>query len=122
MPELGYVVAAIAAAYFVYSFLDLSNLASTGAAAGAAAESDESDQAQSKLEPQVYWKLLDAVQAAMAASIDANVDHLAGPAKAESLRAAAEKAVDAVADEQAVVLNAHARKAVVNGVPFCTLS
>lgn len=116
MPELGYVVAAIAAAYFVYSFLDLSNLASTGAAAGAAAESDESDQAQSKLEPQVYWKLLDAVQAAMAASIDANVDHLAGPAKAESLRAAAEKAVDAVADEQAVVLNAHARKAVVNGV------
>ena len=119
MSEWIYVAAAIFAAYLAYAFLDLSGVgkASGADAANLAAPSeDESSQAQSRLDSKTYWKLLDAVQMAMAASIDANVDNLTGQAKAETLRPAAERAVDQVAADQEVHLSANARKAVLTGV------
>lgn len=117
--DLAYVIAAVVVAVLIYKFLDLSNLGAEKPAeisATSATEEGESSRTASKLETKVYWALLDAVQMAMALFTDANVDNLTGQAKAESLRPAAEKAVDKVAAEQRVVLSANGRKAVINGV------
>ena len=117
--ELIYIGAVAVIGWVIYNFLDLSSLgadAPQDVSASAATEEGESSQAASKLETPVYWLLLDAVQAEMAASVDANVDNLTGQAKAESLRPVAERSVDNVSITQGVALSPNARKAVVNGV------
>jgi pilus assembly protein CpaF len=91
--------------------------ASGEVSASEASDTDASQQSLSKLDTRVYWKLLDAVQAAMAARINpAAVDNLHGQAKVDALRPLAEQCVDKISDEQGLDLSQHARKAVITGV------
>ena len=113
-----YAVAAVVGGWLVMKFLEGGEAPPSGeVSATEAVDGDESSQTLSKLDTPVYWKLLDAVQAAMATHIDpTQIDNRSGHEKAESMRPMAEQAVDSVADEQGVHLSAKARKAVINGV------